>query len=53
MLDLDMGKYGVFVWTCYGAVLLGLAGLIALSLRANATRKAALKALQDATGPDA
>ncbi|EGF92147.1 heme exporter protein CcmD [Asticcacaulis biprosthecium C19] len=49
MLDFDMGKYGFYVWTCYGATLLSLAGLIGLTLRAHAQRKAALKALQDAT----
>ncbi|ESQ86444.1 hemagglutination activity protein [Asticcacaulis sp. AC460] len=48
MLDFDMGKYGVYVWTSYGVTLLGLAGLIAWSLRAHAKRKAAVKALQDA-----
>ncbi|ESQ75709.1 heme exporter protein CcmD [Asticcacaulis sp. AC402] len=52
MLDLDMGKYGFFVWTSYSAVVLGLAGLIVVTLRANAKHKAALKALQDGSGHD-
>ena len=49
MLDLDMGKYGFFVWTSYGATLLGLAGLAVMTLRSHAKRKAVLKALQDTT----
>jgi heme exporter protein CcmD len=48
MPDFDMGKHAVFVWGSYGASLLGLAGLILVSLRAHARRKAVLKALQDA-----
>lgn len=47
-LDLNMGKYAFFVWGSYGATLLGLAGLVLLSVRAHAHRKAVLKALQDA-----
>ncbi len=48
-LDLDMGKYGLFVWGSYGASALGLLGLVVLSLRARAKAKAAVRALEDQT----
>lgn len=47
-LDLNMGKYAVFVWTSYGATLFGLGALAFISVRVHARRKAILKALQDA-----
>lgn len=45
-LDLDMGKYGFYVWSCYGISALGLGGLILLSLKQQAKSQTALKALQ-------
>ena len=47
-LDLDMGKYVVFVWGAYAATALGLIGLVVLSLRARAERIKQLAALQAA-----
>lgn len=47
-LDLDMGKYGLFVWGAYGISVLAIAGLILVSLRAQAQRRKHLEALQDA-----
>lgn len=47
-MDLDMGKYVVFVWGCYSATLVGIGGLVGLSLRAHAQRKKVLEALQAA-----
>lgn len=47
-LDLDMGKYVVFVWGAYGATALGLIGLVVLTLRAHIKRKKQLAALQAA-----
>lgn len=47
-LDLDMGKYAVFVWGSYGATFIALGSLIALSLRAHAERRKKLEALQAA-----
>jgi heme exporter protein D len=48
MLDLDMGKYAVYVWGAYGATAVTLVALIALSLRAQAGRRKKLEALQAA-----
>jgi heme exporter protein CcmD len=47
-MDLDMGKYVVFVWGCYGATAVALATLIVVSLRAQARRRKVLEALQTA-----
>ena len=47
-MDLDMGKYVVFVWGCYGATALALTALIVVSLRAQAKRRKVLEALQAA-----
>lgn len=47
-LDLDMGKYGLFVWGAYGASVLAIAALTLLSLRAHADKKKRLEALQAA-----
>ena len=47
-LDLDMGKYGLFVWGAYGASFVGLVGLTLASLRAHAVRRKHLEALQAA-----
>ncbi|MBW8732892.1 MAG: heme exporter protein CcmD [Asticcacaulis sp.] len=47
-LDLDMGKYAVFVWGAYSASAIAIGGLVLMSLRAHATRKKQLDALQAA-----
>lgn len=47
-MDLDMGKYVVFVWGCYGATAVALGVLIVVSLRAQAKRRKMLEALQAA-----
>ena len=47
-LDLDMGKYAVFVWGAYGASAIAIGVLVAMSLRAHARRKTQLEALQAA-----
>ena len=47
-LDLDMGKYGLFVWGAYGASVLAIVSLIAISLRTHADKKKRLEALQAA-----
>ncbi len=47
-LDLDMGKYAVFVWGAYGASVIAIGALILMSLRANATRRKQLEGLQAA-----
>ena len=47
-MDLDMGKYTVFVWGAYGASFVALAVLVYVSLRAHAERQHRLKALQAA-----
>jgi len=47
-LDLDMGKYAVFVWGSYGAAFVALAALIIVSLRTHALRRKRLEALQAA-----
>ena len=47
-MDLDMGKYGLFVWGSYGLSLLGLGLLTVISLLAQARRKKVLEALQAA-----
>ena len=47
-LDLDMGKYAVFVWGAYGASAIAIGALVLVSLRAHATRKKQLEALQAA-----
>ena len=43
---LDMGGYAAFVWSAYGASLLGLGAAIALAYRAYARAKASLAALE-------
>jgi len=45
-MDFDMGKYAFYVWGSYGATAFALAGLIVLSLRAHASWKRQLAALQ-------
>jgi heme exporter protein D len=47
-MDLDMGKYVVFVWGCYGATAVALGALIIVSLRAQAKRRKVVEALQAA-----
>ena len=47
-LDLDMGKYGLFVWGAYGASFIALVSLTLVSLRAHAVRRKHLEALQAA-----
>jgi heme exporter protein D len=47
-MDLDMGKYGLFVWGSYGLSLLGLGALVVISLVVHARRKKVLEALQEA-----
>jgi heme exporter protein D len=47
-LDLDMGKYAVFVWGSYGATFAALTALVVVSLRAQAVRRRKLEALQQA-----
>lgn len=47
-MDLDMGKYVVFVWGCYGVTAVALGALIVVSLRAQAKRRKVLEALQAA-----
>ena len=48
MLNLDMGKYAVYVWSAYGITTLTLVSLVVLSLRAQAERRRKLEALQSA-----
>jgi heme exporter protein CcmD len=31
-LDFDTGKYGVYIWTCYGAAVVVMGGLVADTL---------------------
>lgn len=50
-LDLDMGRYVLFVWGSYGLSALALAALTVLSLRARARARKVLEALQQATEP--
>lgn len=47
-LDLDMGRYALYVWGAYGVSAVALAGLVVLSLRAHARRRKVLDALQKA-----
>ena len=47
-MDLDMGKYAVFVWGAYGASFVALSALVLLSLRTHAQRRKVLDALQAA-----
>jgi len=47
-LDLDMGKYVVFVWGAYGASFVALSTLVLISLCAHAQRRKVLEALQAA-----
>mgnify|MGYP000084767858 CR=1 FL=1 len=47
-LDLDMGKYAVFVWGGYGVTFVALSALVIVSLRAQAVRRRRLEALQQA-----
>ncbi len=49
-LDLDMGKYAIYVWGAYGVSAAALTGLAVLSLRARARRRRVLEALRDASG---
>jgi len=47
-MDLDMGKYAVFVWGSYGLSFLAIAGLVFASVRTHRRRQTVLKALQAA-----
>ncbi|HTN40249.1 MAG TPA: heme exporter protein CcmD [Asticcacaulis sp.] len=47
-MDLDMGKYVIYVWGAYGATLIALGALILISLRVQAQRRKVLEALQAA-----
>lgn len=47
-LDLDMGKYAIFVWGAYGASAVAVCALVVMSLRAHAMRRKQLDALQAA-----
>ncbi len=47
-LDLDMGKYAIFVWGAYGASAVAVGALVVMSLRAHAKRRKQLDALQAA-----
>jgi len=47
-LDLDMGKYAVYVWGSYGASAVALVTLTLLSLRAQVRARKVLEALQKA-----
>ena len=47
-MDLDMGKYGLFVWGSYALSLLGLGALTVISIVVHARRKKVLEALQAA-----
>ena len=47
-VDLDMGKYVIYVWGAYGATLIALGTLIVISLRVQAQRRKVLEALQAA-----
>ncbi|MEM9965506.1 MAG: heme exporter protein CcmD [Asticcacaulis sp.] len=47
MLDLDMGKYVVYVWGSYGATALTLIALTVASVAAHRAQKRKLNALQD------
>lgn len=47
-MDIDMGKYGFYVWGAYGATALALIGLVIMSLRVQARRRKVLEALQAA-----
>lgn len=46
MLDLDMGKYGLYVWGSYGATAVAFIALSVASLAAHRAQKRRLKALQ-------
>ena len=48
-MDLDMGKYGLFVWGSFGLSFVALGALTWLSLRVQAKRRQVLEALQKAT----
>lgn len=47
MLDLDMGKYVIYVWGSYGAVALTLMALTVATVSAHRTQKRKLQALLD------
>jgi|GEM_PF-7073439 len=49
---LDMGGYGVYVWSAYGAAAAVLVGLVVLSLGTLRAREAALKAIDGDAGDD-
>lgn len=46
-MDLDMGKYVLFVWGSYGISAAALIGVTVMSVLAHRERAAKLKALQD------
>ncbi|UDF03801.1 heme exporter protein CcmD [Asticcacaulis sp. AND118] len=46
-MDLDMGKYVLFVWGSYGLSAVALITLTVLSVNTHRERAAKLKALQD------
>ena len=45
-MDLDMGKWAGFIWTCYGVSVLGIAAMVVMSLRAHVRAKTRVKALE-------
>ena len=47
-IDLDMGKYAIYVWPAYAVTALALVVLVVLSLRVHVRRRKVLAALQDA-----
>ncbi len=47
-MDLNMGKYALFVWGSYGVSFVAIVGLVALSLRTHLRHKTVLAALQAA-----
>ncbi len=47
-MDIDMGKYALFVWGSYGVSFVAIAALVAVSLRTHIRRKKVLEALQAA-----
>lgn len=49
MLDLDMGQYGVFVWSAWGLSALVLAGLVVGVVRRARASAKALRDIEDET----
>jgi heme exporter protein CcmD len=48
MIDLDMGKYGFYVWGSYALTAISLIGIVALSVMTHQKMKRQLKALNAA-----